>query len=1184
MKNRSTFPNVVRTLSFIVGVLALALFTQLTVSHADPSTPRGASTLGDFVWHDSNVNGTKDESVEWGSSGIDGVVVKLYLDDNDGVFEPGGDDTLVNTLTTGDDSSTTGVEHGWYDFLSITANGNIYWVEIPDSNFASGGALEHYVYTGDLASEDYSGEEPRVVILSDPIMDYNNADFGYALPGIKLIKVADSAPDGTIDYINSGDDVQYTYTITNTGETHLSDIVIRDDNGTAGNTADDFTVCTITGPLAPNASQSCTHTVTNVTADVTNIATVTANPTSSDGTDLPGDNVTDSDDADVVLYASLGDYVWEDTDADGVQDAGESPIQGVTVKLYKDVDGDGVAEPGADDGAAIATDTTDASGLYGFDDLVPGDYFVQFTKPTGYDKASPSTAGSASDPTDSDADETTGLTDVTTLSSGENDPTWDAGFYKYAKLGDYVWEDTDADGVQDAGESPIQGVTVKLYKDVDGDGVAEPGADDGAAIATDTTDASGLYEFDNLVPGDYFVQFTKPTGYDKASPSTAGSASDPTDSDADATTGLTDVTTLISGENDPTWDAGFYKYAKLGDYVWEDKDADGVQDAGESPIQGVTVKLYKDVDGDGVAEPGADDGAAIATDTTDASGLYEFDNLVPGDYFVQFTKPTGYDKASPSTAGSASDPTDSDADATTGLTDVTTLISGENDPTWDAGFYKYAKLGDYVWEDKDADGVQDTGESAIQGVTVKLYKDVDGDGVAEPGADDGAAIATDTTDASGLYEFDDLVPGDYFVQFTKPTGYDKASPSTAGSASDPTDSDADATTGVTNVTTLDSGENDPTWDAGFYKLASLGDKVWWDLNEDGIQDAGEPGIKGVTVTLKDGSGTTIATDITDANGDYSFTDLEPGNYSVVFTKPNNDWTISPKEQGTDDAKDSNADTATGQTDTTTLSSGEDDDTVDAGMSIPSSYTITKKNTTAASELTPGDPISFTITIKNTGKTWLAVLPLRDTYDTTYLAYVNADTASDDNVDDGTIDWTDLTASYGNDLAPGASFSVVVNFTAKHHTQNLPNHETINTATAHDVMTDPDGPTGPNGATGPLPNQSDDDPVTILNPVGESMSSFAALVAGNAVQIRWQSASEASILGFNMLRSANGGSFEQVNDSLIFAQYAGADLGASYRFVDRSVSDDSYNYVLEIVFLDGSVAHYGAVQVNLDTSF
>ena len=926
MKNRSTFPNVVRTLSFIVGVLALALFTQLTVSHADPSTPRGASTLGDFVWHDSNVNGTKDESVEWGSSGIDGVVVKLYLDDNDGVFEPGGDDTLVNTLTTGDDSSTTGVEHGWYDFLSITANGNIYWVEIPDSNFASGGALEHYVYTGDLASEDYSGEEPRVVILSDPIMDYNNADFGYALPGIKLIKVADSAPDGTIDYINSGDDVQYTYTITNTGETHLSDIVIRDDNGTAGNTADDFTVCTITGPLAPNASQSCTHTVTNVTADVTNIATVTANPTSSDGTDLPGDNVTDSDDADVVLYASLGDYVWEDTDADGVQDAGESPIQGVTVKLYKDVDGDGVAEPGADDGAAIATDTTDASGLYGFDDLVPGDYFVQFTKPTGYDKASPSTAGSASDPTDSDAD------------------------------------------------------------------------------------------------------------------------------------------------------------------------------------------------------------------------------------------------------------------ATTGLTDVTTLISGENDPTWDAGFYKYAKLGDYVWEDKDADGVQDTGESAIQGVTVKLYKDVDGDGVAEPGADDGAAIATDTTDASGLYEFDNLVPGDYFVQFTKPTGYDKASPSTAGSASDPTDSDADATTGVTNVTTLDSGENDPTWDAGFYKLASLGDKVWWDLNEDGIQDAGEPGIKGVTVTLKDGSGTTIATDITDANGDYSFTDLEPGNYSVVFTKPNNDWTISPKEQGTDDAKDSNADTATGQTDTTTLSSGEDDDTVDAGMSIPSSYTITKKNTTAASELTPGDPISFTITIKNTGKTWLAVLPLRDTYDTTYLAYVNADTASDDNVDDGTIDWTDLTASYGNDLAPGASFSVVVNFTAKHHTQNLPNHETINTATAHDVMTDPDGPTGPNGATGPLPNQSDDDPVTILNPVGESMSSFAALVAGNAVQIRWQSASEASILGFNMLRSANGGSFEQVNDSLIFAQYAGADLGASYRFVDRSVSDDSYNYVLEIVFLDGSVAHYGAVQVNLDTSF
>ena len=45
------------------------------------------------------------------------------------------------------------------------------------------------------------------------------------------------------------------------------------------------------------------------------------------------------------------------------------------------------------------------------------------------------------------------------------------------------------------------------------------------------------------------------------------------------------------------------------------------------------------------------------------------------------------------------------------------------------------------------------------------------------------------------------------------------------------------------MTTLDPGENDPTWDAGMYVLASLGDYVWYDVDQDGIQD----GIKLIIV-------------------------------------------------------------------------------------------------------------------------------------------------------------------------------------------------------------------------------------------------------------------------------------------------------------------------------------------------
>ncbi len=1275
MKDTFFHRPLLRTLTLLMGVLALALFTQMTVSHADPPAPNapdGASTLGDFVWHDSNVNGVKDESAEWGASGIDGVVVHLYQDDMDGVFEPGTDDTLIATLTTGDNSSTSGTEHGWYDFVNITANGNAYWVEIDDSNFDPGGALEGYVYTGNLANNAYNGDEPRFVYMGSPIMDYNDADFGYALPGIELVKTAgnaadgeteyidspqsvtytytytntgethlkditvvddngtpsdtsddftvctisgplapgdsgtctasrtisadttntatvtanptdgngtdlpgndvsdtddavvdlvspaiqlvktaDSAADGDVDYINSGDDVVYHYTVTNTGDTYLSDITVVDDNGTPSDASDDFTACTISGPLAPGASQSCDYTVSNVTSDVTNIATATGNPTDSNGNDLPDINdVSDDDDAVVTLYASLGDYVWEDLDADGVQDAGEPGIEGVTVNLL-----DGSGNPTGD------TTTTDASGAYSFDNLEPGDYAVEFVLPSGY-VFSPQDQGD--DATDSDADPNTGKTATTTLTSGENDPTWDAGMYRKASLGDYVWEDLDADGVQDAGEPPIAGVTVKLYKDADGDGVAEPGGDDGAAIATDTTDASGIYGFDNLDPGDYFVEFTKPSGFDKASPSTPGAASDPSDSDADETTGLTDVTTLVSGENDPTWDAGFYKLASLGDYVWEDMDADGVQDAGEPGIEGVTVNLL-----DGSGNPTGD------TTTTDASGAYSFDNLEPGDYAVEFVLPSGY-VFSPQDQGD--DATDSDADPNTGKTATTTLTSGENDPTWDAGMYRKASLGDYVWEDLDADGVQDAGEPPIAGVTVKLYKDADGDGVAEPGGDDGAAIATDTTDASGIYGFDNLDPGDYFVEFTKPSGFDKASPSTPGAASDPSDSDADETTGLTDVTTLVSGENDPTWDAGFYKLASLGDLVWFDLDEDGAQDAGEPGVEGVTVTLKDAGGNTVATTTTDASGAYNFDNLEPGDYTVVFTKPSNDWTISPKDNAGDDTTDSDADTTTGETDPVTLTSGENDPTIDAGMSIPSSYTITKENTTVDSEITPGDAISFTITIENTGKTWLAVVPVQDTYDTDYLTYVDANPASDDNNDDGVIDWSDVTGA--GQLAPGDSISIVVNFTAKTPTDPLPNHQTINTATAHDVQADPDGPSGPNGPIVPLDDQSDDAPITILNPVGEPMGGFSAVAVRGSVQVRWQSESESNILGYNILRSADGRHFERVNSGLIFARNTGADAGASYRFIDRGLSSGVYTYRLEIVRLDGGVERYGSARVHI----
>ena len=117
------------------------------------------------------------------------------------------------------------------------------------------------------------------------------------------------------------------------------------------------------------------------------------------------------------------------------------------------------------------------------------------------------------------------------------------------------------------------------------------------------------------------------------------------------------------------------------------------------------------------------------------------------------------------------------------------------------------------------------------------------------------------------------------------------------------------------------------------ELAAIGDYVWHDHNMDGIQDEGEPGIAGITVTLYDCQDVALTTTTTDANGFYIFMDLVPGDYHVGFELPAA-WTFSPQDQGTDDAVDSDADPVTGMTVCTTLDAGETDLTWDAGMYLP----------------------------------------------------------------------------------------------------------------------------------------------------------------------------------------------------------------------------------------------------------
>ena len=286
----------------------------------------------------------------------------------------------------------------------------------------------------------------------------------------------------------------------------------------------------------------------------------------------------------------------------------------------------------------------------------------------------------------------------------------------------------------------------------------------------------------------------------------------------------------------------------LGDTVFKDIDGDGIQDADEPGVEGV-VAILTDCEGN-----------ELATTVTDADGFYFFNNLIPGDYQVQFDisgLPEGCAFTFQDQGGD--DVLDSDVDIN-GLGPCTNIQGGEYDSTYDAGLLILAEIGDFVWHDLDGDGVQDSDEPGIPGVQVDLY---DGEG---------NLVGTMFTDADGNYLFENLYPGEYYLDFGTPDGFDPTFQDQGGN--DATDSDADPVTGLTIVTTLDPGESDLSWDAGFYICIPVGEFVWYDTDFDDFRDFNENGINGLLVQLYkfNGSGYELYDEV--------LTGLKPGTQST----------------------------------------------------------------------------------------------------------------------------------------------------------------------------------------------------------------------------------------------------------------------------------------------------------------
>jgi uncharacterized repeat protein (TIGR01451 family) len=511
-------------------------------------------------------------------------------------------------------------------------------------------------------------------------------------------------------------------------------------------------------------------------------------------------------------YAQLGDFAWFDKDGDGVQDAGEPGLPGVVITLTG--------------GSSVRTTVSDANGYYLFDLIEPGAYTVTVAGPTGYAL----TTGNVPFPI--------------TLGVGDYYMDADFGFRGAGAVGDLVWRDNNANGLYEPGlgETGIAGVSVYLFVDANGDGRYN---DAELLYAIGQTDANGNYLITNVRPARYtaLVWVTDPALPSGYGPSTL----------QPIPINLTGGGTFLDA------DFGFAGKGSIGDTVFFDANANGERDMGtgdEYGIANITVWLWWDANGNGVIDGGD---TKLYTATTNLNGNYFFGGLSAGggqDYLAQM------DMADP--------------DLPTGLHlttlnphPVTDLATGQYYDQADFGLNGNSSIGDFVWRDRNGNGLQDGGaETGLANITVELWRDMNANGTLDAGD---TRVGTMTTDPNGLYLFSNLPQGTYFARV------------------DETDPDMPSTYNPTTpnplrVDIIAASTDYRDADFGFGPFGVIGDLVWNDVDGDRSQDAGELGLSGVTLRLYSGAcppgGAPISTASTDGNGSYRFMRLAAGPYCV----------------------------------------------------------------------------------------------------------------------------------------------------------------------------------------------------------------------------------------------------------------------------------------------------------------
>ncbi len=583
---------------------------------------------------------------------------------------------------------------------------------------------------------------------------------------------------------------------------------------------------------------------------------------------------------------AISGTVWEDVDRDGILMDGEPVLQNATVNLIDR------------SGRLIDITTTDIYGWYRFTDVPVGEYMVRFRIPVDAVATLYQVDGSDFDSELMANGDTEVIQLVDRSINGVN-----AGYYfpeaETYSIAGTLWEDTDRDGILMDGEPVMEGQEIRLFNEF------------GIKIATTYTDIYGWYIFPGLAPADYKVIFRIPVDAQATVFQADGSGFDSEMREDGKTDFITITNSNINGVN-----GGYYFEAGTYDImgtVWEDDNGDGIAENSELDAGGLEVELL------------SESGDILEIVMTDDDGYYEFEDVSPGKYDVRFNLPLDVEATVYQAGGNSED----DSELETINAPINVEITNADITGLNAGYYYPVGLGDYIWLDVNANGIQDSDENGVNDQIINLYRV--GEGYLER-----TWSGSGPDGASGYYYFSGLRPGTFYIEIRSQQGVSYSSPF-EGDEDEDSDIDNSFGFGTSTAITLNSGEQTEDLDIGLIlEPGTIGNRVWSDVNQNGVQDPGEAGVNDIVVELYDENGELYLSTITGTengeDGMYLFEDVFPALYYVKIYPPDNFIATIP-DQGGIDALDSDINQSNGLNTTSysELSPAESDLDIDAGI-------------------------------------------------------------------------------------------------------------------------------------------------------------------------------------------------------------------------------------------------------------